>query len=257
MFAGMGSTTVRWGLSVAIAQTIGIEMPSDFPTVLYNAVAGRLGGRYQSQNPVVWGEYAGGWNAVAIRFRTTAGADERFTASIKRTPAPPHDERQAQEEDLFAFFVNGYAAIESFCYAAFALGALLQPADFPMSSDGDLQAITPGKTQQKYAAHCAGSPLDAVLSGLVASKADPAYRNWGRIRNVLAHRAAPGRIQHAHIHEGPGAVPTPDQPAEWKMLGGLTLDERTTADRRKWLAGALAQCVRAADAFTQTHFQAG
>ena len=81
---------------MAIAQTIGIEMPSDFPTVPYNAVAGRLGGRYQSQNPVVWGEYAGGWNAVAIRFRTAAGADERFTASIKRTAAPPHDERQAQ-----------------------------------------------------------------------------------------------------------------------------------------------------------------
>jgi hypothetical protein len=44
---------------VAIAQTIGIEMPSDFPTVPYNAVAGRLGGRYQSQNPVVWGNMQG------------------------------------------------------------------------------------------------------------------------------------------------------------------------------------------------------
>jgi Protein of unknown function (DUF1214) len=31
------------------------------------------------------------WNAVAIRFRTAARADERFTVSIKRTAAPPHE----------------------------------------------------------------------------------------------------------------------------------------------------------------------
>jgi hypothetical protein len=88
---------------MAVAQTIGIEMPDDFPTAAYNAVYVRLG-RYQPRNPALWGEYAGGWNAVAIRFRTAASADEKFTASITRNFAASLDERQLEEEALFSFF---------------------------------------------------------------------------------------------------------------------------------------------------------
>ena len=99
---------------MAIAGAIGIEMPEDFPTAAHNAVCETLG-PHQPRNPSVWREYAGGWNAVAIRFRTAADADNDFTSSICQSSAhPPPAERQAQEAALFSFFVSGYSASKAF-----------------------------------------------------------------------------------------------------------------------------------------------
>ena len=69
---------------MAISQTIGIDMPGDFPAAAHDAVSVKLG-PYQPRDPAVWTEYAGGWNAVAYRFKTTTVADGTFTASIRRS----------------------------------------------------------------------------------------------------------------------------------------------------------------------------
>jgi hypothetical protein len=53
-----------------LAQTIGIEMPNDFPTVPYNAVAGRLGGRYRE-----WDAFALGALLQPWAFRCVAARD--------------------------------------------------------------------------------------------------------------------------------------------------------------------------------------
>ena len=127
---------------MAVAPTIGIDMPADFPTTEHDSVNVQLA-PYQPKTPIVWGEYAGGWNAVAIRFKTAADADDRFTASIAQSASPAPYPRQAQEEDLFTFFVAGFASIESFAYACFALGAMLQPANFPTATPQDLTRIKP------------------------------------------------------------------------------------------------------------------
>jgi hypothetical protein len=137
---------------MAISKIIGIDMPDDFPTTAHDAVGVKLG-PYQPGKPGVWTEYGGGWNAIAFRFKTAAIANDRFTASIRQFPQPPLDEYQVQEEALFVFFVAGFAAIESFAFALFALGAMLQPANFPMSTATNLQAIKPTLTKNKFAAH--------------------------------------------------------------------------------------------------------
>ena len=100
---------------MVISQTIGIDMPGDFPTIAHNAVNDKLK-LCQPRNPKVWSEYAGGWNAIAFRFSAAADADATFTASVK-LPVASLEEYQVQEKALFAFFVTGYAAIESFTYA--------------------------------------------------------------------------------------------------------------------------------------------
>jgi hypothetical protein len=73
---------------MAISRTIGIDMPDDFPTTAYDVVNAKLGS-YQQRNPNVWTQYAGGWNAIAFRFKTATVADDRFTESIKHFPQPP------------------------------------------------------------------------------------------------------------------------------------------------------------------------
>jgi hypothetical protein len=175
---------------MTISHAIGIDMPSDFRTDAHNEVVKKLR-PYQASNPDTLSELAAGWNAVAIRFKSLAKADEGYTVSIKSKEAfSSPDERVIQQEALFAFFVNGYAALESFGYAAFAMGAMLRPADFPMSTQTDLRAINLNTIKSRFTTNFSGTVIQATLSALVG---DPNFCRWRFIRNVLAHRSEPPR----------------------------------------------------------------
>ena len=229
---------------MAISQTIGVNMPDDFPTTAHNAVHVKL---IPCQPRVEWTQYAGGWNAIAFRFKTITVIDETFTVSIRHSPRPSFDEYQVQEEALFGFFVTGYAVIESFSYALFALGAMLRHWDFPMQP----RRINPTSTQKKFATHFAGTPVEAALSALVTNSA---YKQWGCIRNVLAHRTAPSRNYFVSLQEGHHGVPPDDPDTVWQIIGGLPLNEQTTSGKRAWLARHLTECVQATKSFVNAQF---
>jgi hypothetical protein len=215
-----------------MSDAIGINMPSDFPTLAHNDLSSRLGA-YQRE--VLWPECAAGWNGVARRFFAAAKADSSFTASVRKSgTGPAFDERQVQEEALFVFFVAGLSAIESLAYALYAMGAMLQPGHFPMSTEKHFRAIEPKFMQQKFATSFAGTPVALAITALVG---DAAYTRWCEIRNVLAHRLALPR--HHKLSGGTSA----------NVAGGLTIADRTTSDQRKWLASQLTACVQATEAF--------
>jgi hypothetical protein len=239
---------------MAISRTIGIDMPDDFPTTAYDVVNAKLGS-YQQRNPNVWTQYAGGWNAIAFRFKTATVADDRFTESIKHFPQPPLEEYQAQEE-AFMFFLAGFAVIESLAYALFALGAMLQPANFPMSTDDARQAIKPTLTKKKFAIHFASTPVEAALSAFLADLlADPTYKKWRLIRNALAHRTAPPRQHVTELGTGGGGGGTSQLGSTtWQVIGGLVLNDRTTSDKRKWLTEQLARSIQATESFVNINF---
>jgi hypothetical protein len=235
---------------MATSQTIGIDMPEDFPTTAYNAVSVKLRS-YQRCAPSIWTDYATAWNAVARRFKTTTDADAIFIASISRFPQT-HDEYQVQEEALFVFFVAGYAVIESFSYALFALGAMRRANDFLMCTPDQLRAITPSLTRKKYATHFFATAVEQALSALLD---DPTYKEWGNIRNVLAHRTAPSRQYFASIHEGLQSDTPPDNPDPvWQVSGGRPLNEHTTREQRAWLVRHLTDCVQATESFVNAEF---
>lgn len=220
-------------------------MPEDFATVAHNVVVAQMS-PFQPRNPDIFSELVGGWKAVAIRFKTATKADERFTVSIRSaTASASFEEREIQEEALFAFFVNGYAAIESYVYAAFAMGAMLLPADFPMATPKDLKAINPRQTQRCFTKRFPGTRIEAKLTALLA---DPSFERWGLVRNVLAHRSTPARHHHLNVGDE-----RPDK-TEWEVMGGIILDTQTTASRRPWLASTLTECVEAAAVFATADF---
>lgn len=239
---------------MARANTNGVEMPAEFPTSEFNAVHAALV-PCSSTYPEFWTECMGGWNAVAIRFKTMADADDVFTKSFSQSTAPPSDERYNQEAALFSFFVAGYAVIESFAYSLYVVGAMLRQRDFPMNTPQSLKTITPQVTRDKFAAHFPGTDIELQFSSLLA---DETFRNWGLIRNVLAHRSAPPR----HYKNNVTATPTglvvgsaTQSESTWQIVsGGLTLNNRTTRDKRMWLATRLSSCVRGVEAFVTTNF---
>ena len=48
------------------------------------------------------------------------------------------------------FFSNGYSVFEAFCFALFAVGALIDPAHFPLATEKDERAVHWDKMQQAY-----------------------------------------------------------------------------------------------------------
>src|SRR5262249_3502866 len=112
----------------------------------------------------------------------------------------------------------------------------------------------PTSAERKFTARFRGTAIEARLSALIA---DPAYSEWGLIRNVLAHRQAPPRQHAVTVREaiGGGAVgDTQRASTTWKIMGGLVLDGRTTTTRRAWLAAGLTGCVKATEEFVSNYF---
>lgn len=231
--------------------TTGLIMPEDFATAPYTAVHSRVGPLIDAQ-PLAWPLYAGAWNAVSYRFRACADHDEAFTASVERAGgSPPLSERYVQERELFNFFVNGLATMESFCFGLFAIGSMVALPDFPIATPKDEQRITPESTAKAYASAFPGEKITDALMKLIR---DQSFIKWKEVRNVLAHRSAPQRAHSrtiaVSIPSGDASTPvnTPiDPPPTW--LNGISIDVNTTSARRAWLAGVIHEILEAAATF--------
>ena len=222
--------------------SIGITMPRDFPSVPYDEIKTRVRS-FSTSTPDTWSQFAGGWNAVAYRYSACTDYDVAFTESIQRYgDAPPPQERCLQEKYLFGFFVSGLATLESVCYGLFAMASLLDPTHFPLSADDEMRAVTPRYTTDHYSRVFSGEGITNTLLQLVNSHE---FSDWREIRNILAHRTAPGRIIHASTS---GTAP----PALWKT--GIPLDANTTVSRRTWLSTQLQRLITEANAFARIHF---
>jgi hypothetical protein len=227
--------------------TIGIVMPADFAVAPYEAIHARITATLPTTHRA-WSHYAGGWNALAYRFRACAEHDTAFTLSLRRAgKAPRPNERYVQERELFSFFGTGLSAIESLCYSLFAIGSMLNLKEFNLIEPGHLKAINPKKTTEQFSKVF---PNEAITTNLAGMISDANYEEWCDIRNILAHRSAPGRHFTRSI---------PPQPLDEQVLWGewaIPIDETTTRTRRAWLATTLRNLLSVTDAFTTHHFPA-
>jgi len=220
-----------------VLSTIGLPVPADFASVSYESVNRRLSAKNDS-HPDPWAHYAGAWNAVAYRFISCTQHDELFTRSVERHGCSPQSpERFIQEKELFGFFVTGLSSLESFCYAAYAIAAMVDALNFPLSRPRD---IIPEKTSATFSNTFPAEPLTVALNKLVN---DHSFSDWKDVRNILAHRTAPARKFH---RGGPE-----DGLAQW--LNDIPIDTATTASRRTWLAGTMRGLLDAAAVFAASH----
>jgi hypothetical protein len=217
-------------------------MPKDFPSTPYEGVHFRVN-NYSRTDSESWIQYNGAWKAISYRFLSVVDYDKAFTRSIKKFgDAPPNPERYKQERDLFGFFVNGLAAIESLYYAVFAIGSMLEPVNFNVDTPQDLRSINPESTNSQFKKVFPEESFNTILSRVTSS---PEFRAWKEVRNILAHREAPGRtIFLSNSGSSPAAL--------WKV--GIPLDANTTASRRKWLAETLGLLIKETDIFTSNRF---
>lgn len=218
-------------------------MPPDFPVVQYELIHKRAEPRAKTSNHV-YEHFAGAWNAIAYRFLAATEYEGTFTASLAgagSSPAPLV--RFQQERDLFGFFSNGFSVFEATFYGLFSLGSFLSAAIFPLGTAKDQQRITPTSTAAALAVAFPGDPIHKIISTVLQ---DPAYLEWREVRNVLTHRAAPGRIFFVGIG-GDNALPD-----QWKIRN-IPLNMNMAPARRADLSRLLGNLLQGIDDFTRIH----
>ena len=162
-----------------------------------------------------------------------------FTAAIAATDAASIERRYQQERSLFAMFSNGFSAFESYFYGMFAIGAILQPGSFPLKTEKDQQNVSPTSTNRAYER---AFPADPILTDFRKIFDAAEYREWREIRNILTHRAAPGRTIYVSIDTDEDIAP------RWK-INNISLDASTAATWREHAATLLGVLTRAAVRF--------
>jgi hypothetical protein len=209
--------------------TNGLVMPSDFAVAEYESIQKRVEPRSRI-SPKIYEHFGGAWNALAYRFIAVTEYEAAFSnslADVGSSPLPSH--RSRQERELFGFFSNGFSVLESAFYGLFSLGAFISEPNFPISTPKDQQRISPSLTASAMTKTFGGDPIISVITAILS---DQAYLEWREVRNILTHRAAPGRTFFVGIG-GDDALPD-----EWKIKN-IPLDGKLAPMRRSELSRLL------------------
>lgn len=225
-----------------------IRMPTDFPTAIYRSVYDHVSTRASADKyPEEWlQQYIGSALAVAYRFRACAKHSEAFVKSILdagRTP-DEHD-RFTQDQELFNFFVTGFASLESLYYNLYAIAARLAPSDFPFATDSDYRHIDLLKAVNRFKRAFPGNLTDKLVHIQSSSQRE----EWEYARNVLIHRVASGgRVIFLWAD-------TPQQPDEIRIGNRkLPLTVDAIRERRAWLAASLSDILTQTKLFVELKF---
>lgn len=223
---------------VKISESLEASLPACFDVSTYSAIRALVESR-SNTSADAFRVFRGGWLGVGHRFLACACDGDDFTSSVvAEGTAPPWPARFHQDRALFAFFVNGLSSLECFCYAAYGIGALVEPPLFKVGPN-DLAGINPKKTKDQFAgSSMSGAPITSSLDQLLQ---DREYDKWRQNRNVLAHRIQPGRIIQMSVGESfdgtTKMLPTPPDSLDLSL--SIDLDKNTTTILLNWLAKQL------------------
>jgi hypothetical protein len=231
--------------------TVGFEPDADFPLAPYERVHIRLAPRANPPTVETWRQFALAWNAVVYRFQACAEQDQAFRELFDRLGSDAGGlERYRQQRELFGCITNACAVIESCCYAAFAVGALVDPSAFAIDTAEAQRSVDPKATAEAYSSSFPTDPFTSSLNSLLS---DQSWRDLKDLRNVLVHRAAPGKTLFRTVGSGPATPPDQLRLGDFH-LPDVDFDARVTGVRREWVARFLDTFCRGLDEFTTRQF---
>lgn len=225
------------------SKTIGISLHDDFDVDLYDKINQQISSQSHLNNPA-WSHFAAAWSAVGYRYRALSDHDALFGEYIAKTDT--FESRYIQERELFCFFVTASAIFDSYCYALFAAGSMLNQTNFPIMTDSNQRDITPKKVSNTYKSHYPSETITSLLNSLVISSK---FVELSIVRNKLAHRVTTTRMIYLDVNKGQQS-----RSPEWKMHPGFILDANATHSRRLWIADWLNKLLEATDQFAQNQF---
>jgi hypothetical protein len=227
--------------------TVGIDLPSDFPNVPYTAIGAQVQAAPRHGDQTF--HFGGAWNGIAYRFLSCANADDCFTLLVSPSAATSPEQRFSQDEALFTFFVTGLSVIECFFYGLYWIGSMADTTTFPILAPNRLRDIAADRTMELIENGPHARLFAAAFARLRARTTPgnwqntPEYSEWKNVRNILAHRASYGRELHATTD-----TTSPRLDDVWRVLN-IPINDQLTLMRRTWLAKTLRDLLDATLAF--------
>ena len=220
----------------------------DFPSKIYQRISHRIGKyteSHSSQPQKIL--FATSWNALEYRFRAMAEYDLDLTGSISMVGGQPNlNERYVQEKSLFGFYNSGLSCIDIFYFSVYAIGAIKNEGLFPIRHN-KLKGVKIHTVIRQFEKIASTSKLLSIMKRI---KDSDELRDWKIIRNFLSHRGSPSR----HGYETAERSGETDLVLEPHYAADpLMLNNDTTAERRKWLSGQLAELMSELDSYTKKH----
>lgn len=168
---------------------IGLQVDASFPAAQYEAVHLRIAANHNN-NPST-PDFREAWNALGYRYYEAQETADQFEQHFNaHGEGPPPLERYQQERLLFDFFSSAVSSLDAFYYGVYALASIAYPSNFPLATEANRRRVNPTNVIADLALHLPGDPAIAPLQ---AEYAGNRYVELRTARNVLTHRAAPGR----------------------------------------------------------------
>ena len=179
----------------------GIEVATGFPVAVfdraYDAIVVRTPGIYASDLEAgvdiagIKAEITTAFQAVVYRHRRAHETALELADLVNL----PYEGRAADwhfttQTRLFEFFVSLHSAFESSFYGLYFAGSRLARPNFASADDPEkYRDITAGKTEKAFKAAWPNDPLAKAMSDLITGDF---HKELAVVRNILAHRIAPG-----------------------------------------------------------------
>lgn len=216
----------------------GLVVSADFPVSPYESIYRVIVTKHG--NHPRFDHFAGAWNALAYRFVAAVNyGDELIDSFSTYGTSPPPNERFVQERLLFDFFSSGFSAFECVFYGCYAIGNFLMPENFLLESAKEQQQVSPSRTRDAF---LKAFPGDQLLMDINKLFMDQEYQRWREIRNILTHRAAPGRTMYVSLGDD-------DQPPTVWKLNNSPINESIAINGHQELSRLLNEILSAIDSF--------
>lgn len=224
-----------------------LPLPASLPLAEFDAVNERVAS-HRSGKDDIWYGFASAWNAVAYRLRAALEHGVAFTASVTRSSAPPPDERYRQDHDLFGFVVSALSAVECFHFAAYCIGTLVAPAEFPLSRPSSLR-FYPDSVRDRFQR---GFPAESLTGAMVTCLAASEYSRLTELRSVLVHRGTPPRMTFFSTSgpDRPSAIPSNLAALASQWSYDLHLQPQCLEPYAQWLESSIRDLVVEASVFS-------
>jgi hypothetical protein len=171
-----------------------------------------------------------------------AQADDEWVSTY--TDRPSIELNVRQDQLLFEFFVAALSSLECLAYGLCAIGEHLRPAAFEVSTKP--RSVSFGYAAMRFTQEFPGDALAAELTAADAALEMAGLRDT---RNVLVHRASPGRTFSETLTASLGGDSGSSAIGPTVWLNGI-LSPDTTRSPRKWVADTLTRLLDAAQGFT-------
>lgn len=187
-----------------------------------------------------WFVFSAGWKGLAYRIIAAKTYNQQYADLVAKSTAPPPDEAQLQDTQLFGFSTCALSSIECAFLSTFAIASALIPGSFQLKKDDDLRKY-PKAIARDFMSWDINHPTSISLHNIANSSEIDLLQ---KLRDTLAHRGAiPRQVNISTIEDIPASYPDNPKSLARNYNYSTPITSETTNRHYLWLCNGVNQLL--------------